>query len=316
MNIVELVERDKRSLTPGWFAQKPSNVYAKTLRQWLFEGFKPIDLYSCGEYYASFKNPNTGYKFFKKDEVEPLNEREKVYIINKYPNAKIKFEIPKGFVYPNALKNVVNYKSDNAISLRIETTGKDPSSDEIIGIVISDFNKDKKVQKMYSNIFHPVSKKTWSQETIQKTRISPSHVVDAPYAKDEKETVKKIIDNASFVIVPSLKEVNTYLRRSFGFVIPENKAVDLMQIAKIDMPNEDHKLGSIVEHYAGEDTYNSYKKNQRNTLFDSYMSLYIMNNIKYRVLEKIKNQEYFEVIEKEIEDEYEEGQEQGPELEL
>lgn len=312
MNIVELVERDKRSLTSGWFAQKPSNVYAKTLRQWLFEGFKPIDLCNCGEYYASFKNPNTGYKFFRKDEVEPLTEREKVYIVNKYPNAKIKFEKPKGLVYPDALKNIVNYKSDNAISLRIETTGKDTSSDEIIGIVISNFNKDKRLQKRYSNIFHPVSKHSWSQETIQKTGIAPDYVENAPYAKDEKENVKKIIDNASFVIVSSLKEVNTYLRRSFGFVIPESKAIDLMQIAKIDMPNEDYKLGSIVEHYSSRNTHIFYQNNQRNTLFDSYISLLIMDNIRDSVLAKIQNQEYFEVIEKEIEDEYEEEQE--PEL--
>ena len=309
MNIVELVERDKRSLTTGWFSQKPSNVYAKTLRQWLFEGFKPVDLYSCGEYYASFKNPNTGYKFFRKDEVEPLTEKEKVYVMNKYPNAKIKFEKPKGLLYPDALANVIKYKNNNAISLRIETTGKDTSSDEIIGIVIANFNEDNKIQKMYSSIFRPVLKHSWSQETIQKTGISPDFIKDAPYAKEEKEKIKKIINEASFVVVSSLKEVNTYLRRSFGFVIPESKAIDLMKIAGIDMPNEDHKLGSIVEYYSNGNVSTFYQNNKRNTLFDAYISLFVMDYVKNKVLSKIQNQEYFELIGKEMEEEYEEEQE-------
>lgn len=309
MNIVELVERDKRSLTTGWFSQKPSNVYAKTLRQWLFEGFKPVDLYSCGEYYASFKNPNAGYKFFRKDEVEPLTEKEKVYVMNKYPNAKIKFEKPKGLLYPDALKNIIKYKNDNAISLRIETTGKDTSSDEVVGMVIANFNENNKIQKIYSGIFHPVFKHSWSQETIQKTGISPDFIKNAPYPKEEKEKIKKIIDEANFVVVSSLKEVNTYLRRSFGFVIPESKAIDLIKIAGIDMPNEDHKLGSIVEYYSNSNVYASYQNNQRNTLFDTYISLFIMDYVKNKVFSKIQNQEYFEVIGKEMEEDYEEEQE-------
>ena len=84
MHIDDIMSFSK-SIKPidGEFSQKPQNY--RTIKQWLDYGYKvkETSIVNGGEYFA-MQNVMKGFKYFSKDEVEPMSNDEKEYYEMKY----------------------------------------------------------------------------------------------------------------------------------------------------------------------------------------------------------------------------------------
>ena len=278
--------------TEGSFPVKPVGV--NTLKNWLKLGYKPKDIVNGGQMFQMNNQPEKGYRYFTKNEVEPLNEIEKEFVKKRYgDNQKVMGNGSKPTELSSTKpqentptkeeimrKTLKKYK--NIISIKVESTGFDFENDEVLRISIANMSGT-----IFHQIFKPHNKEEW-KETEKYHGITPAMTKSAPYPEYVKDFIQeKLIDQADGITFYNASYNLGFLKK-IGLNIPDEKVIDAQVLFKAHKPLlPNYSLGNAVKLYFTPKVYSDYADKKTNGIFDAYTTLGIFTKISHEIKKEI-----------------------------
>lgn len=266
---------------------KPENY--KTVKQWEKLGFKPKDENCIKEYIAVKHNGEIAYdengnlavyKYVSPDDVVKIAHEAFKFLAS---HDSTKEEVQKEKKQETKASQKFEFPKDGEviICLDIETTGFSPRHwengelkgfDELLQVSIVD--EEKEILNQY---IKPQFKKSWEQAE-KVNHISPAKVSFAPYAKDVKDKIQKIIDGADIIVGHNISFDTNFLEKYSGISFEGKKIFDTLAYFKKDEPHLSHKLEKAVEHYCP-DFLQEYQSGAHDSLVDTKATIKVYRAI-------------------------------------
>lgn len=117
----------------------------------------------------------------------------------------------------------MRYASSDVVVIDTETTGTNPTRDEVLSVAIVDGSG----KELFYSLIHPAKRKRWeSAERIN--HISPDDVKDAPLLLEVAEKIEPILNKASIIVGYNVDFDITALQAG-GVSIPNTTRFDVMR---------------------------------------------------------------------------------------
>lgn len=201
------------------------------------------------------------YQYVAPENVTDMTQEEyDAYWSQKEKEKQERAELRKKKAFsPAAKENATSKKSALPISVdayarkRIvcfdtETTGVDPSKDELLQITIFDGTG----KEIYSSLVKPEYHASWYQAQLV-NHISPKDVRNSPSARDIAKTVNRIFQEADIIVGHNVKFDMDMISAGCGTKFDGKIIHDTLKVFRTQFPKGSHKLRDAVMIYCPEE---------------------------------------------------------------